>query len=122
MENSIFKDFDKLIPQKRIAVLCGKKFDVSKISTRDALKYIIFRDKILTMSGEAALRKMASIVAEICGKPIADRNVFKKLFSKKIDEKWLLKNTNYEQLNAFIEFVLEPLMAKPQEGKTEKKK
>lgn len=121
MENKIFKDFDKLIIEKRIAKLAGLEFDVSLVSTRQALKYVKFRDEALTMSGEAALKKMVSIVTEICGKPLV-KSRFKKLFSRSIDEKWLIENTNYEQLQAFIDFVLEPLMAKPEEGKSEKKK
>ena len=116
----IIKDFDTLIIEKRIAKLSGLEFDVSLVSTRQALKYVKFRDKILTMSGEAALRQMAEIVAEICGKPVT-QNRFKKLFVKSIDEKWLMENTNYEQLQAFIDFVIEPLMAAPKEDPVEKK-
>lgn len=116
----VFKDFDKLIVDKRTAVLGGKTFNVSLISTRDALKYIVFRDKVLTMRGEDALRKMAAIVAEICNKPVVEGNLFKRLFNKAITEKWLFSHTNYEQLQLFIDFVLEPLLDKKDD--TDKKK
>jgi len=115
-----FKDFDKLIVEKRTAVLAGKTFDVSKISTRDALKYVVFRDKVLTMSGEDALRKMSAIVADICGKAVVKGNWLTRLLNKPISEKWLFDNTNYEQLQEFIDFVLEPLLGKKDD--TSKKK
>ena len=116
--NDIIKDFDKIIPDKRIAILVGKEFDVSKISTRMALKQVIFRDNALKMNGEEAFRKAVEIVAEICGKPKNGREGFwsklASLFKARITAKWLMDNTNYEQLMAFIDFVLEPLTDKAQ--------
>lgn len=114
--NDFIKDFDKIIPDKRIAILAGKEFDVSKISTRMALKQVIFRDNALKMNGEAAFRKAVEIVAEICGKPKNVEEGFwsklASLFKARITAKWLMDNTNYEQLMAFIDFVLEPLTDK----------
>lgn len=111
--NDIIKDFDKLIVGKRIAILAGKSFDVSLISTRMALEQVIFRDNALKMSGEAAFKKAIEIVAEICGKPKMTQDSFwskiASLFRKKMTAKWLMDNTNYEQLTEFIDFVLEPL-------------
>jgi hypothetical protein len=121
----IIKDFDKIIPDKRIAVLVGKEFDVSLISTRMALKQVIFRDNALRMNGEQAFRKAVEIVAEICGQPKNNASgilsKFLNLFKPKITAKWLFDNTNYEQLTAFMDFVLEPLIEKA-ESKDEKKK
>ena len=122
--NEIIKDFDKIIPDKRIAILVGKEFDVSKISTRMALKQVVFRDNVLKMNGEAAFRKAVEIVAEICGKPkITGDSFWSKLinlFRSRITTKWLMDNTNYEQLTEFIDFVLEPLTKEVE--KSEKKK
>lgn len=115
------KDFDKLIIDKRTAILAGKTFDVSKISTRMALEQSEFRDNILKMGEKEALYKAIKIVARICGKPVIKGNFIKQLFNKAIDEKWLVENTNYEQLIAFIDFVLEPLTGKTQ-PETDKKK
>jgi hypothetical protein len=106
------KDFDLLIPDKRIAKLAGKEFDVSKISTRMALEQSEFRDNVLKMGEKEALFKAIKIVARICGKPVIKGNFIKQLFNKAIDEAWLVNNTNYEQLIAFIDFVLEPLTGK----------
>ena len=122
----VFKDFDKFIIQKRIAKLAGREFDVSKISTRMSLKQAEYRDRALLMGEKESLMEAIRIVAEICGKP-KPRNIFDKLFNKKITEKWLIENTNFEQLIAFIDFVLEPITGKkePEEEKEqeeEKKK
>lgn len=123
--SEIIKDFDKLIPDKRIAKLAGREFDVSLISTRMALKQIKFRDKALTMSGEAALNEAASIVAEIC-KPkdnsVGFKSKFLNLFKKKITAKWLIDNTTYAQLLEFINFVLKPLYQESKEDKDPEEK
>ena len=124
----IIKDFDKIIPDKRIAKLAGKSFDVSKISTRMALKQVIFMDNALKMNGEKAFKGAIEIVAEICGKPKkTGDSLWSKLvnlFKQRITAKWLLEHTNYEQLKAFMDFVLEPLMVKAEtkDSKPEKKK
>jgi hypothetical protein len=116
------KDFDKLIPDKRIAILAGKEFDVSKISTRLALQQSEFQDNRLRMGEKEALKKAVAIVAKVCGKPKSSGNFFSRIFNRAIDEKWLINNTNYEQLVAFINFVLEPLMGKEQQVETPEKK
>ena len=126
--SDILKDFDLLIPDKRIAKLAGKEFDVSLISTRMALKQVVFRDNVLKMSGEKAFKRAVEIVAEICGKPKNNDDSFwakfLNLFKNRITAKWLINRTNYEQLMAFIDFVLDPLMDKDElkDGKAEKKK
>lgn len=117
----VFKDFDKLIPGKRIAKLAGKEFDVSKISTRMALKQAEYRDRASKMKEKEALIEAVKIVAEICGKS-KPKNLFEKLFNRQINEKWLTNNTNFEQLVAFIDFVLEPLLGKPAENIKDVKK
>jgi len=115
------KDFDLLIPDKRIAKLAGKEFDVSKISTKMALKQAEYRDRALLMGEKKALIEAVKIVAEICGKP-KSKNFFYRLFTKKIDEKWLISNTNFKQLVDFIDFVLEPLTGKLEENTKDIKK
>jgi len=118
------KDFDLLIPDKRIAKLAGHEFDVSLISTRMALKQIIFRDNALTMSGAEAFNEAVSIVAEIC-KPKNDStglwSKFLNLFKKKVTAKWLMDNATYAQLLEFIDFVLAPLYKEAEPVDKEKK-
>lgn len=115
----VLKDFDKLISDKRIAKIGNHEFDVSLISTRMALKQIVFRDHALTMSGADAFNQAVSIVAEIC-KPIGG-NKFLSLFKKKVTAKWLMGNASYAQLLEFIDFVLAPLY-KEAEPVVDKKK
>jgi hypothetical protein len=109
MVEPIIKDFDKLITQKRIAILAGREFDVSKIPTRFALEQAAFIDSLSTLKNEQkAFAKALEIAAKICNssKPFG---FFASLFKKRITVKWLIKNTNIEQLIAFINFILEPL-------------
>ena len=123
----VIKDFDTLIPDKRIAKLAGREFDVSLISTRMALKQIIFRDNALKMSGAEAFNKAVEIVAEIC-KPNNNStgflSKFASLFKKRVTAKWLIDNASYAQLLEFIDFVLKPLYqeAEPEDAGKEKKK
>ena len=117
----VFKDFNTLIPDKRIAKIGNREFDVSLISTRLALKQIIFRDNALKMSGAQAFNTAVSIVAEIC-KPTGG-NKFLNLFKKKVTAKWLMDNCSYTQLLEVIDFVLKPLYKEDEAvDKKEKKK
>lgn len=115
----ILKDFDKLIPDKRIAKIGNREFDCSLISTRMALRQISFRDKALTMSGADAFNTAVEIVAEIC-KPVGG-NKFLSLFRRKVTAKWLKNNCNYAQLLEVIDFVLKPLYQEAEPEKEKKK-
>lgn len=107
----IFKDFNKIIPEVRIAKLGDEEIDVSKIPSRVSLELAIFRDKVLTMkSSEEQQRKSLEIVAKVC-----------QVKNPKITVDWLLDNTHYEQLIEFIDFVLEPIN-RPGKGKKKVRK
>jgi len=43
-----FKDFDSLLPEKRVAKIAGREIDVSKIPARIVLEQAKFRDDILS--------------------------------------------------------------------------
>lgn len=102
----IFKDFNKIIPEVRVAKLGDQEIDVSKIPSRISLELAIFRDKVLTMkSSEEQQRESLEIVAKVC-----------QVKNSKITVDWLLDNTHYEQLIEFIDFVLEPIN-RPGKGK-----
>lgn len=99
MSEPMIKDFDKIIPPKRIAKLAGKEIDVSLIPSRTSLELAIFRDKVLKMkSSEEQQRKSLEIVVQVC-----------QVKNPKITVDWLLDHTHYAQLIEFIDFVLEPL-------------
>jgi len=105
----IIKDFDKLIPQKRIAVLAGREFDVSKIPTRLALEQAAFVDSLSAMKNEKDIfNKSLEIAVKICNQ-VKPAGFFNRLFNKRITVKWLIDNTNIEQLIEFINFILEPI-------------
>jgi len=102
----IFKDFNKIIPEVRVAKLGDEEIDVSKIPSRISLELAIFRDKVMTMkSSEEQQRKSLEIVAKVC-----------QVKNPKVTVDWLLDNTHYEQLIEFIDFVLEPIN-RPGKGK-----
>lgn len=105
MSEPIIKDFDKIIPLKRIAKLAGEEIDVSLIPSRISLELAIFRDKVLAMKSEDQQRKSLEIVAKVC-----------QVKNPKITVDWLLDNTHYEQMIEFIDFVLEPIN-RPGKGK-----
>ena len=116
----VFKDFDKFIIQKRIAKLAGREFDVSKISTRMSLKQAEYRDKALLMGEKESLRGHQNS----CKISVTQPEIFFEGFNLRNNAKRLIENTNFEQLIAFIDFVLEPITGKKEEekGQEEEKK
>ncbi len=102
-------DFDKIIPEKRIAKIAGKEVDVSIIPARITLEVAKFRDGWLKMSSEEQQKKSFEIVEKIC-----------KATNPDFDIEEVLDKTNFEQLTAFLDFVMEPLN-RPREGKDKKK-
>lgn len=99
--DEVFKDFNTIIPKKRIAKLAEEEIDVSLIPSRVSLELAIFRDSIFkgkVKSSEEQQRKSLEIVSKVC-----------QVKNPKITVEWLLDNTHYEQLIEFIDFVLEPI-------------
>ena len=112
MSEPIIKDFNTVLPPKRIAKLADEEIDVSLIPSRVTLELAIFRDSIFKgkiKSLEEQYRKSVEIVAKIC-----------QVKNPKITPEWLIENTNYEQLNEFIDFVFEPIN-RLGKGKSKKK-
>ena len=101
----IFKDFNKIIPEVRVAKLGDKEIDVSKIPSRISLEMAIFKDNVLKMSSEEQQNTSLGIVAKVC-----------QISNPDITVDWILNNTHYEQLLEFIDFVLEPIN-RPRRGK-----
>ena len=115
----IIKDFDKLIPQKRIAILAGRQFDVSKIPTRLALEQAAFIDSLSGIKNEKdEFNKSLEIAEKICNQtePV---KLFDRIFRKRVTAKWLIDNTDITQLIEFINFILEPITGT--DGKDKKK-
>jgi hypothetical protein len=112
--SAIFKDFDKLIPEARVAKLAGKEIDVSKLPSRTSIEMAIFRDRIFKgqITSEEAALKSIEIVAQACAKTNPELG---------INTDWLLDNTHHEQLIAFMDFVLEPINRPDKSNKSDKK-
>lgn len=104
-----FKDFDKVLPEKRIAKIAGKEIDVSKLPARLVLEQAKFRDDILSGKIKSFVdqQKMSfEMVEKVCQVSNPDFNI-----DKIVDE------ITVEQLLQFIEFVLEPLNSRNKDKK-----
>jgi hypothetical protein len=108
-----FKDFDSLIPEKRVAKIAGKEIDVSKIPARIVLEQAKFRDDILSGKVKSFLeqqKKTFDMVEKIC-----------KVSSPDFEVEKIIDDITVDQLLDFIDFVIEPLN-KPKGNKKKVKK
>lgn len=106
-----FKDFDKVLPEKRIAKIAGKEIDVSKLPARLVLEQAKFRDDILSgkiKSFTEQQNKTFETVEKVCR--VSDPDF-------KIEEIIDDNDVTVEQLLQFIEFVLEPLNSRNKDKK-----
>jgi hypothetical protein len=94
-------DFDKVIPEKRIAKIAGKEIDVSKLPARLVLEQAKFSDDL--QSGK--IKSMTDIqkrsfetVEKVC-----------KVSNPDFSLEEIIDDITVEQLLQFIEYVLEPL-------------
>lgn len=104
-ENGFFKDFDALLPEKRIAKLGGENIDITVIPARVALKFIDFSKKysaesLKTMDNtnfdSGMIDSVLEIVELICARS-----------SSKITKDWLLDNMDIKTLMEFVNFIFE---------------
>ena len=99
------KDFDILVPQKRIAKIGGEEIDVTIIPSRASLMFIDFSkkysaEKLKSMDQEsfdpAMIEAMLDVIEVVCKK-----------YSSKITKDWLLDNLPIKTLMEFITYVFE---------------
>jgi len=100
--SGIFKDFNAIIPEVRVAKIGDLEIDVSRIPSRAHIKILEFRESMATMTALERHNVTLDIISDICKKSHPE-----------ITPDWLIDNTDLEQLNAFVEFVFEPLSAQP---------
>lgn len=105
------KDFNKLIPETRIAQLAGKEIDVTRIPSRVTLMLAEYADTVNTLSPREGFIGALEPIVAVC-----------QLTDPEVTVDWLLDNTDFEQLNAFTDFVLEPIRARTQGGQAAGKK
>lgn len=94
------RDFDRLVPEQRIAVLGGKEIDVTRIPSRVTLQIAQFADDVAEGKLTPGEQFLAALdpVAAVC-----------RLSDPEITVDWLLDKTDFAQLMEFTRFVLEPV-------------
>jgi hypothetical protein len=96
-----FKDFDSLLPERRVAKIAGREIDVSKIPARIVLEQAKFRDDILSGKVKSFLeqqKRTFEMVERICR--VSDPDF-------KVEN--IIDDITVDQLLDFIDFVIEPL-------------
>ena len=106
-----FKDFDRLIPEQRIAKLAGKEIDVTRIPSRVTLMLAEYADSVDRLSPKEQFKNALEPIVAVC-----------KLTDPEVTVDWLLDNTDFAQLQEFTQFVLEPIRQKTQGGQESGKK
>jgi len=94
------RDLDKVLPGKRIAKLAGEEIDLTTVSMRASIELARFADEREKLSGAEQMAETIRIVTLICAK------------NSKIDEDWLLDNTDVDTLTALVDFALESMQGK----------
>lgn len=98
-------DLDKIVPDKRIVKLAGKEIDVSKVPSR-AVFEIEKNKKKLQSGGDETFDLLLKIACDICRPSFKD-----------ITPDWLIDNTDFDQLQALLEFVMQPIREKAEKTK-----
>ena len=100
-------DLDKLVADKRIVRLKGKEIDVSSVPSSVTLDITANYD-LLKSEDPSSFDLILNSAVKIC-----------QVSDKTITKEWLIQNTNIDQLQALIEFVMQPMH---QRVETHKKK
>ena len=107
MSSDIIRDFDQIIPPKRLAKIGGEDVDVSIFSTRATLKLIEMTDtpeKLEQLENCQNIDGFVDVVATACQRS-----------NPVITKDWLLDNIDMITLIEFAKFVLEPILKKMDE-------
>lgn len=100
------RDFETISPKKRIARIGGEEIDVSAMSSRITLEFVVFANKYNFGENDLSkadfqpdmLKDMVDIIALVCQKS-----------SKKITADWLLDNLELPVLIGLMQYVFEPM-------------
>lgn len=90
-------NLDKLIQDKRIVKLAGKKIDVTKIPSKVTLKVVDIYEEISRDDPES-FDKVFDIVMMVIKSQNDD-----------IDKDWLIENSTIDQLIELVEFIMKPI-------------
>jgi hypothetical protein len=103
MPEPIIRDFDKIVRQQRIAVLSGKRIDVTMIPSIVMMELMELMDSD-NIQDPKNFGRVMEMVAKVC--QVTDEDV---------TADWLYRNTDIETLLDFAGFVMEPAKAKAKE-------
>lgn len=103
------KDFDALMPPKRIAKVGGKEFDVSIIPAKASLEMAALMARDPALKTNLKGNKIESLI---------DMTVrVLRIQDDEVDRDWLLSVMDQDTLLQFCTFVLEPLIRRGQEAR-----
>ncbi len=103
MPEPIIRDFDKVVRQKRIAVLAGKRIDVTMIPSVVMIELLDLMDS-KNLQDPKNFSKVMEMVAKVC-----------QVTDKEVTADWLYHNTDIMTLLDFADYVMEPAKAKASE-------
>lgn len=104
-DNPRIKDFDQVIKEKRLARIAGEEVDVTKIPSRVTLEMAQLADNADKLNSEEGFYKSVDLVAKACYPS-----------NNKVTAEWLLDNTDFETLMAFMDWVLEPVKQRTEQA------
>lgn len=97
-------DLDALVPERRIVKLAGKEIDVSVIPSGVILEIEKKKSK-LRSGGDETFDLMLDLVCKICKPSFPE-----------IKPQWLIDRTDFNQLQALMEFVMAPIREKAEKA------
>ena len=103
----VILDLDKLVPEKRIVKLAGREIDVSKIPSGVTLELASKNDVLKSGSAES-FPVVFDMIVKICNATNP---------SEPVTQDWLVENTSIDQLLVLMDFVMEPIKGKAEQGK-----
>ena len=109
-DKTVIVDFDKFEEQKRIAIICKQRIDVTRLPTRSTLALAQFSDDLAAgkYNNEEQFMKLVDLSEKVM-KPLCPTLTADKL----------LDETTYPSLKAFLDFVTEPLTKAVEEDEKE---
>lgn len=98
MSEPMFRDFDQVVVPQRKARIGGEEVDCTKIPSRVTLEMAKMADDTKQLGSEAGFYSAVELVAKACQPS-----------NPSVTADFLLDNTDFETLMAFMEWVLEPV-------------
>jgi hypothetical protein len=124
------KDLDQVLPPKRTFILAGKEYDVSVLPTRAVLRFMRYyegkeRAAREVLGGNPSLESIMKYIEQNSAVDDVEEifGVVEQALKKKYPEvtyDYLMDDVDYEEANAFVAFVMKPILDKLQKKTDEK--